>query len=91
MVAKSEIHVFEDTPHPSLLKTIGDSGHDFYQANADLFDNSFDAKARNICIDITERKTAKYKITIRDDGVGMTLQELQKAVSFLLKIQTLAI
>ncbi len=68
-------------PDPSLGRKLAQSGHNFYEAIAELIDNSFDAGGTDIDIDITNAQAAKYKITITDNGDGMNLKELTNAIT----------
>jgi DNA topoisomerase VI subunit B len=68
-------------PDPSLGRKLAQSGHSFYEAIAELIDNSFDARATDIDIDITNAQDAKHNITISDNGLGMNLKELTSAIT----------
>jgi len=63
----------------ALFESLRAFGYDLPTALADIIDNSITAKARNIWIDMTWAG-AESRITIRDDGEGMTESELLQAM-----------
>ena len=70
--------------HPSARRLIGslrDIGYDFNTAVADLVDNSIEAGATHIEIDIRFRGAESY-ILIADDGAGMTDSSINEALRF---------
>ena len=65
----------------NLYKALGSLGYDNVSAVADLVDNSIDAKAKNIRIDVNAVPKCGRRIVIADDGVGMDIDELRKAIT----------
>ena len=63
-----------------LLESLRSSGYDNYSALADLIDNSFDANADNIKVEIGEGKDGKVLISIADNGDGMDKKTLDQAL-----------
>ena len=75
-------HSVDRTPHPSTEKKLGHSGHDWYEAIEEQIDNSLDAAAKNINIVIApDGKKKKASYSIEDDGIGMSAEQLSKAVA----------
>ena len=67
----------ELVPDPAvLIQGLRDTGYDLNTAIADIVDNSVDAFANNINVRIELLSTGKPRVTITDDGCGMTLDEL---------------
>src|ERR1700730_3870679 len=67
-------------PEPgALIESLRAFGYTPQAAIADLIDNSISAGARNVWIYFTWNGADSY-ITIRDDGKGMTLEELISAM-----------
>lgn len=67
-------------PNPfKLLDSLRHSGYDNYYAIADIIDNSIDAEASNIWIEIRHRK-GDFEIKIADDGSGMDKKTLSEAL-----------
>lgn len=64
---------------PELFESLRAFGYDLPTALADIVDNSIAAKARNIWVDLSWAGTDS-RITIRDDGEGMTEEELSQAM-----------
>ena len=62
-----------------LFESLRAFGYDLPTALADIVDNSIAAKARNIWIDLTWTGSDS-RITIRDDGEGMTEEDLVQAM-----------
>ncbi|WP_438382515.1 ATP-binding protein [Asaia sp. BMEF1] len=62
-----------------LLESLRAFGYDLPTALADIIDNSISASARNIWIDMMWNG-ASSRITIRDDGTGMTEHALRQAM-----------
>ena len=62
-----------------LLESLRAFGYDLPTALADIVDNSVTAKARNIWIDLIWAGPDS-RITVRDDGVGMTEEGLVQAM-----------
>ncbi|MBT2189297.1 ATP-binding protein [Sphingobium nicotianae] len=62
-----------------LFESLRAFGYDLPTALADIIDNSISASARNIWIDMTWDGAAS-RITIRDDGRGMTEDALRQAM-----------
>ncbi len=67
-------------PEPgALIESLRAFGYTPQTAIADLIDNSVTAGARNIWVDFTWNGDDSY-VTIRDDGKGMTVEELVAAM-----------
>jgi len=64
-----------------MMKSLRSLGYDFSQAVADLVDNSIEADATTIAIDV-EFDGENSRLRIADDGVGMPLAQLQEAMRF---------
>ena len=70
----------ENLPNPAkLLDSLRSTGYDNYNAIMDIVDNSIDAEAKNIWIDITG-KDENFTILIADDGKGMSFDILDQAL-----------
>lgn len=63
-----------------LIEALRQVGYDNYAAIADLVDNSLDAYATRIMIDIGEQKSGGHLLTISDNGEGMDRETLAEAV-----------
>jgi hypothetical protein len=63
-----------------LLESLRSSGYDNYSAIADLIDNSFDANADVIKVDLGEGKEDEYILNIADNGDGMDKATLDQAL-----------
>lgn len=64
-----------------LVKSLRDVGYEFATAVADLIDNSVEAKANTVWIDVVWDGESSY-VTIADNGEGMSPQELREAMRF---------
>jgi hypothetical protein len=64
-----------------LIKSLRNIGYDFSTAVADLVDNSLEANATKVEIDVTFEGEESYVI-IADNGKGMDVLELQEAMRF---------
>src|SRR3954470_12390663 len=64
-----------------LMSSLRDIGYDLPAAVADLVDNSIDADARNINIDI-QPEGAHSWIRVADDGIGMSRGRLEEAMRY---------
>ncbi|MDJ1113389.1 sigma-70 family RNA polymerase sigma factor [Microbacterium dauci] len=64
----------------SILSAVG-RGHSLASALSDLIDNSIDAGATRVGIRFVMRAGAVRSIRIRDDGCGMTAEQLERAMS----------
>ncbi len=64
-----------------LMESLRDIGYDLPAAVADLVDNSLDARADNVHIDLVHDRDGGY-IRIADDGEGMTERELDEAMRY---------
>jgi hypothetical protein len=64
-----------------LMDSLRDIGYDLSAAVADLVDNSLDADAENIKVDIGHDLEGGW-IRIADDGVGMTERTLEEAMRY---------
>ncbi|MFL0410882.1 sigma-70 family RNA polymerase sigma factor [Microbacterium paludicola] len=67
-------------PDASILGAIG-RGHTLASALADLIDNSIDAGATRVSIRFVTRNAVVRSIRIRDDGCGMTIEQLERAMT----------
>ena len=64
------------SPPPSAhLATLSRMGYSFNAAIADILDNSIAAGSSNIDLSLL-RYDGKYRLTIADDGCGMTAEHL---------------
>lgn len=67
-------------PNPAkLMDSLRHTGYDNYNAIADIVDNSIDANAENIKIEIHQEKK-DFVIKVIDDGIGMDEQILSEAL-----------
>ena len=64
-----------------LMSSLRDIGYDLPAAIADLVDNSIDADARNVDIDI-QPEGAQFWIRVADDGIGMSRGRLDEAMRY---------
>lgn len=64
-----------------LIHSLRDMGYEFAAAVADLIDNSIEAMADTIRIDLQWNGKDSY-ITIADNGIGMSASQLQEALRF---------
>ncbi len=64
-----------------LVRSLRDVGYEFTTAIADLIDNSIEAKARTVWVDVVWGGESSY-VTIADNGEGMALQDLKEAMRF---------
>jgi hypothetical protein len=64
-----------------LMESLRDIGYDLPAAVADLVDNSIDADAENVRVDIGHDSKGGW-IRIADDGVGMTERQLDEAMRY---------
>jgi hypothetical protein len=64
-----------------LIKSLRDVGYEFATAIADLIDNSVEAGANTVWIDVVWDGEESY-VTIADNGSGMSLHELREAMRF---------
>jgi hypothetical protein len=64
-----------------LITSLRDMGYDFAQAVADVVDNSIEAKASIVTIDIEFDGDDSW-VRITDNGRGMTAEELREALRF---------
>jgi hypothetical protein len=62
-----------------LMESLRHTGYDNYHAIADIIDNSIDADAQNIWVEIHQRK-GDFVIKVVDDGVGMDEAEITEAL-----------
>ena len=71
----------ENQPNAAiLLESLRSSGYDNYSAIADLIDNSFDANADEVKINISGSDEKNKIITIADNGDGMDRDTLDEAL-----------
>jgi len=67
-------------PNPAkLMDSLRHTGYDNYNAIADIVDNSIDANAKNIWIEIHQEKK-DFVIKVIDDGIGMNEKTLTEAL-----------
>ena len=64
-----------------LIKSLRDMGYEFESAVADLIDNSIAARANTVRIN-THWAGADSYVSIADNGVGMSAQDLREALRF---------
>jgi hypothetical protein len=64
-----------------LIKSLRDMGYEFESAAADLIDNSIAARANTVRIN-SHWAGANSFVSIADNGVGMSAQELREALRF---------
>jgi hypothetical protein len=64
-----------------LMESLRDIGYDLPAAVADLVDNSIDADAETICLDIGDDSQGGW-LRIADDGVGMSERRLDEAMRY---------
>lgn len=80
-----ESHTVDITPQPTILEATRQTGYKYYQAVNELIDNSKDADAKNVIIEIgskTHTNGEKYPyLTIADNGCGMSLNRLKNYLS----------
>ncbi|HEY9309230.1 MAG TPA: sigma-70 family RNA polymerase sigma factor [Microbacterium sp.] len=67
-------------PDASILGAIG-RGHTLASALADLIDNSIDAGATRVSIRFVTNNAVVRSMRIRDDGCGMTVAQLERAMT----------
>jgi hypothetical protein len=64
-----------------LVKSLRDVGYDFVTAVADIIDNSVEARANTVWVDVVWEGEQSY-VTIADNGNGMSLATLKEAMRF---------
>src|SRR3954468_280535 len=64
-----------------LIRSLRDMGYDFAQAVADVVDNSIEAGASLVAIDVEFDGDDSF-VRIADDGKGMTADELREAMRY---------
>ena len=72
------------TPGVKMGESLRSLGYDAKSAIADLIDNSIDAAAKNIIVEVNAGKDQSkpvYKLSIFDDGCGMTVEGLNEALT----------
>lgn len=80
MIDYSNIQTASAEPEPSaMIETLRSIGYSLPSAVADIIDNSISAEAGNIWI-TRDWSGGKSVITIKDDGRGMTGEEIKKAL-----------
>ena len=76
------ISAFEVIPSAKrLVKSLRDMGYEFAAAVADIVDNSIEAKASVVRIDVGWQDEAAF-VAIADNGNGMSATELREAMRF---------
>lgn len=63
------------------MESLRDIGYDLPAAVADLVDNSLDADAENVRVDVGHDREGGW-IRIADDGIGMTERKLEEAMRY---------
>jgi hypothetical protein len=82
---------FDLTPDPRVLQILGEINLDQWKCLAELIDNSVDAfinsrrggekvESPSVSISLPTQDRADAAVAIRDNGPGMTIEELEKAV-----------
>jgi hypothetical protein len=82
---------FDLTPDPRVLQILGEINLDQWKCLAELIDNSVDAfinarrdnikiESPSVAINLPTQDREDVSITIRDNGPGMTLDQLERAV-----------
>ncbi|MCJ7598771.1 MAG: ATP-binding protein [Methyloceanibacter sp.] len=67
-------------PNPSrLIESLRHIGYSNYEAIADILDNSFDAEASTVSIELSKVRE-DFEIAIADDGTGMDHDTLDQAL-----------
>jgi len=70
----------DNLPNPAkLMESLRHTGYDNYHAITDIIDNSIDAEANNIWVEIHQEKI-DFVIRIIDDGYGMSEETLDQAL-----------
>ena len=72
------------TPTVKMAFSLRSAGYDYMSALADIIDNCFDADATKIRIwlDASKDESAIEQINISDNGHGMSLSDLQRALTY---------
>lgn len=72
--------IIENPPNPRrTIEALREMGYDSYASILDLLDNSIDAQAKKITVDISEEQ-GDIVLTIVDDGSGMDEETLSEAL-----------
>lgn len=82
---------FDLTPDPRVLQILGEINLDQWKCLAELIDNSVDAfinarrsgeqvESPSVSISLPTQDRADAAVTIRDNGPGMTIEQLERAV-----------
>src|SRR5829696_5680723 len=77
----SEAHMTVLPSAGRLMSSLRDIGYDLPAAVADLVDNSLDAQAQNVYVDVEHDRDGGW-IRIADDGEGMTEGVLDEAMRY---------
>src|SRR3954452_8581479 len=64
-----------------LMSSLRDIGYDLPSAVADLVDNSLDAGASHVAVDLVADGAASW-LRVADDGLGMTARQLDEAMRY---------
>ena len=64
-----------------LIRSLRDMGYEFAAAVADLIDNSVEARANTVRVDVEWNGEDSY-VMIADNGLGMSAQQLKEALRF---------
>lgn len=79
-VGAPDVRPIELRPDASILGAVG-RGHTLTSALADLIDNSIDSGAERVVIQLVTSNATVRAIRIRDDGCGMTEEQLAEAMT----------
>ncbi len=77
----SETHTLPPIPS-RLIEGLRDTGYDFNTALADIVDNSIDAEAGRVDIELNMDTDGDVVITVADDGYGMDRTTLLNAMTY---------
>lgn len=76
------VNGFEVIPSAKrLIRSLRDMGYEFAAAVADLIDNSIEARASTVRVDVQWNGEDSY-VMIADNGIGMSAQQLREALRF---------
>jgi len=64
-----------------LIRSLRDMGYEFAAAVADLIDNSIEARANTVRLDVEWNGEDSY-VMIADNGIGMSASQLREALRF---------
>ncbi len=84
---KTVSHIRVEPSSDGMTDVFAKIGYSLADALADVIDNSIDAGAKNILIQLNRTSDALHRIAIVDDGCGMTGQKLDEIMQFGVKTQ----